>query len=449
MAGSGKTTLMQRILSDCQLNNTAAYCLNLDPAVGTLPYQANIDIRDTVNYKQVMKQYNLGPNGGILTSLNLFATRFDQVLGFVDKRAPELDLVLLDTPGQIEIFTWSASGTIITESLASTYPSIILYVVDTPRTTSPVTFMSNMMYATSIMYKSKLPFLLVFNKTDVTSHEFAVNWMNDFDAFAAALKSDDSYMSSLTRSMSLVLAEFYATIRAVGVSAVSGEGMPKLFEAIQDLTVEYNEVYAPALAQQKVEVEAKAAARKEKQLAKMKREMAADENLQRGETIVLDGGKAAKQAAGSSSSSSGGVDKKKSVGGSMGTLDPHSLIQTRSTTVGQSVRHPDEEELEESDDDGEGGRADRFPDEDDAEANGLPYDEDDREEDASEYVDPAAEAKDRNDFDEFMAKLQRRDGQTATVIGKKPTAASKPIEEGDEEEIDAAATSSSKYCGGH
>jgi hypothetical protein len=26
-----------------------------------------------------MKQYNLGPNGGILTSCNLFATRFDQV----------------------------------------------------------------------------------------------------------------------------------------------------------------------------------------------------------------------------------------------------------------------------------------------------------------------------------------------------------------------------------
>lgn len=32
-----------------------------------------------VKYKEVMKQYNLGPNGGILTSLNLFATRFDQV----------------------------------------------------------------------------------------------------------------------------------------------------------------------------------------------------------------------------------------------------------------------------------------------------------------------------------------------------------------------------------
>lgn len=56
-----------------------SYVINLDPAVTKVPYKANIDIRDTVNYKEVMKQYQLGPNGGILTSLNLFASRFDQV----------------------------------------------------------------------------------------------------------------------------------------------------------------------------------------------------------------------------------------------------------------------------------------------------------------------------------------------------------------------------------
>lgn len=47
-----------------------------------VPYPANIDIRDTVDYKKVMKQYNLGPNGAIVTSLNLFATKFDQVSAF-------------------------------------------------------------------------------------------------------------------------------------------------------------------------------------------------------------------------------------------------------------------------------------------------------------------------------------------------------------------------------
>lgn len=60
-----------------------------------------------------------------------------------------LSHILLDTPGQIEIFTWSASGSIITESIASSMPTCVAYVIDTPRTVSPSTFMSNMLYACS------------------------------------------------------------------------------------------------------------------------------------------------------------------------------------------------------------------------------------------------------------------------------------------------------------
>lgn len=57
--------------------------------------------------------------------------------------------IILDTPGQIEIFTWSASGSIITDALASAMPTCVAYVIDTPRTTAPATFMSNMLYACS------------------------------------------------------------------------------------------------------------------------------------------------------------------------------------------------------------------------------------------------------------------------------------------------------------
>lgn len=55
--------------------------------------------------------------------------------------------VLLDTPGQIEIFTWSASGAIITDAVAASFPTVVAYVIDTARTTAPATFMSNMLYA--------------------------------------------------------------------------------------------------------------------------------------------------------------------------------------------------------------------------------------------------------------------------------------------------------------
>ena len=70
----------------------------------------------------------------------------------------------------------------------------------------------------SILYKTKLPFILVFNKTDVQPHEFAVEWMQDFEVFRAALASHGSttddegeptYMNNLMDSMSIVLDEFY------------------------------------------------------------------------------------------------------------------------------------------------------------------------------------------------------------------------------------------------
>jgi hypothetical protein len=38
-----------------------------------------------------LARYNLGPNGGILTALNLFTTKFDQVLGHVEKRASTVE----------------------------------------------------------------------------------------------------------------------------------------------------------------------------------------------------------------------------------------------------------------------------------------------------------------------------------------------------------------------
>ena len=53
---------------------------------------------------------------------------------------------------------------------------------------SPVTFSSNMLYACSILYRTKLPFIVVMNKVDIVDCGFAVEWMRDFEAFHTALE---------------------------------------------------------------------------------------------------------------------------------------------------------------------------------------------------------------------------------------------------------------------
>mmetsp|Transcript_129671 Transcript_129671/g.403272 ORF Transcript_129671/g.403272 Transcript_129671/m.403272 type:complete len:350 (+) Transcript_129671:151-1200(+) len=273
MAGSGKSTWMNRMVVRLQSLKKRVYTVNLDPAVRNLAYPINVDIRDTVNYKEVMKHFGLGPNGGIMTSLNLFATKFDQVLSLLDKRAPDLDYVLIDTPGQIEVFNWSASGQIICDALAVSYPTIVTYVVDTARCSKPVTFMSNMLYACSILYKTKLPFIIAFNKVDVMPHDFLQEWMQDFEKVGDALSKETSYVASLARSMSLAMEEFYRNLRSVGVSAITGQGCASYEEALTEAAAEFHSSYVPFLLEQRRDIEERRQQQIEEQIKSFERGM--------------------------------------------------------------------------------------------------------------------------------------------------------------------------------
>lgn len=63
MAGTGKTTLVQRLNAHLHAQKRPPYVINLDPAVAKLPYGPNIDIRDTVNYKEARGRSPRAPSG--------------------------------------------------------------------------------------------------------------------------------------------------------------------------------------------------------------------------------------------------------------------------------------------------------------------------------------------------------------------------------------------------
>ena len=240
MAGSGKTTFVQKLEEEIANMDKESYIINLDPAVLDTLYEPNLDIRDTVKYKEVMLSNNLGPNGAILTCLNLFSTNIDKVISILESKK-DLDFVVMDTPGQLEVFSWSASGKLISDSFSLIFPSILIYIIDLPRCSNPNTFSSNMLYALSIMYKMKLPLLIAFNKSDIAKDTKVIEWMDDYESLQNVLKKQDDYMSTFSSSLSLLLAEFYKTIKYVKVSAKTGEGFNELIKKSEEIKIKYKE----------------------------------------------------------------------------------------------------------------------------------------------------------------------------------------------------------------
>lgn len=82
--------------------------------------------------------------------------------------------------------------------------------------------------------------------------------MKDFEKYMEALDTvaETSYLSSLNRSLSLSLDEFYSELPAVGVSSTTGAGFASLFAQFSACKEEYLASYLPELEQKRVRLSA-------------------------------------------------------------------------------------------------------------------------------------------------------------------------------------------------
>jgi GPN-loop GTPase len=76
----------------------------MDPAAEKITYTPNVDIRELINTDDVMDYTKLGPNGGLIYSMEYLIENMEWLEEQIGALGPD-DYVLFDCPGQLELYT--------------------------------------------------------------------------------------------------------------------------------------------------------------------------------------------------------------------------------------------------------------------------------------------------------------------------------------------------------
>ncbi len=231
-AGSGKSLLTSRIYEYYTRNGAFAAILNLDPGVETLPYTCDIDVRDHVDIVSIMKQYDLGPNGAMIMANDLIASKIDEIQNQINNVNP--DYLLIDTPGQIELFAYRISGPFLVQNL-NLEEKTSIFLFDGALITTPVNFVSIALLATSVKLRFKLPTINVLTKIDLIGGKLKeiLNWSTNLSALESAISKEvdgEAYTLTTTILRSLNLGGFAQGL--IPISNVTDEGMINLQSAL-------------------------------------------------------------------------------------------------------------------------------------------------------------------------------------------------------------------------
>ena len=231
-AGSGKSLLTSKLYDYYTKNGSFTAVLNLDPGVENIPYTCDIDVRDYVDIVSIMQQYDLGPNGALVMANDLIASKIDDIQNEVNRVNP--DYLIIDTPGQIELFAYRSSGRFLVENISSDEKTSI-FLFDGALVTTPMNFVSIALLATSIRLRLNLPTINAITKTDIIGEKLKeiLHWSTSLSTLENAISKEadgDSYSLATNILRGLNLSGFAQGL--IPISNITGDGFVNLEGAL-------------------------------------------------------------------------------------------------------------------------------------------------------------------------------------------------------------------------
>ncbi|MEM2780456.1 MAG: ATP/GTP-binding protein [Candidatus Bathyarchaeia archaeon] len=233
-AGSGKSQLTAAFSEWLKLSRQDVAIVNLDPGALKLPYAPDVDVRNYISIDEIMEKYSLGPNGALIIAADLLAEEIENI----SKEVEDLksDVVLVDTPGQMELFAFRASGPYIASELTKE-PKAIVYLFDAIFSLNPLNYVSNLFLSAAVYNRFLLPQVHVLSKCDLLSEEDInkiVDWSTNPKILEVAIEQKlEGAKRLLSRNIMKAIYQLGLKFLLIPVSAKTNDGMVNFNMALE------------------------------------------------------------------------------------------------------------------------------------------------------------------------------------------------------------------------
>jgi GTPase SAR1 family protein len=210
-AGSGKSTMVYAFQMWMNSQGLDVVTVNLDPGAESLAYAPDVDVKDWIDLDQIIEEQGLGPNGAQVAAADLLALNAKEIADVLETF--ETSYFLIDTPGQVELFTFRASGPAIIDAFGRE-DSAFVYLNDPHLVRTSSGFISSVLLSATVQFRHALPFLNVLSKSDLLEEaelEKVVKWSLDPVALYESLFADGATPKTLLD------VEFLKSMESIGV----------------------------------------------------------------------------------------------------------------------------------------------------------------------------------------------------------------------------------------
>ena len=233
-AGSGKSTLTNNFREWFKLRGLDAIIVNLDPGAENLPYEPDIDIRDWISLEEVMKTYQLGPNGAQIACADMIALNTDDVKKSIESF--KSDYIIVDTPGQLELFVFREAGKYTVEFL-NPEKSVICYLLDPSLAKTASGFVSQLLLSITTNFRLNQPQINILSKADLLSDkdlDIIKKWSDDPDElYGAMINEEASVYREMSEGILHLIKDFGGYTSLIPTSKIDFLGIEDMYTSIQ------------------------------------------------------------------------------------------------------------------------------------------------------------------------------------------------------------------------